>query len=82
MDYKKMYEELQQEFEQYKKESIKWSVEDFLDYNHPTHTVTREQAQEALECMIRKSDYELGTTWYDVEYFIERFGHIKKEKAL
>jgi hypothetical protein len=78
-NYKKMYEELFQAFEQYKKESIKWSVEDFTDYDHPTHTICRLQAQDALRHMIRKHDAEHGITWADISYHIELFG---KEKSI
>lgn len=73
-DYKKMYEELKQEFNQYKKESIKWSVEDFTEYNHEEYTITEEQAQKALECMIRHCDSQFGLSWHDVSYWIEEFG--------
>jgi hypothetical protein len=78
-NYKKMYEDLFQAFEQYKKESIKWSVEDFTDYDHPTHTISRLQAQDALRHMIRKHDAEHGITWADISYHIELFG---KEKSI
>lgn len=73
-DYKKMYEDLLAEFEQYKKESIKWSVEDFVFYNHPTHTINNSQAQEALEYMIKHHDADLGISWYNVSYCLEEFG--------
>ena len=74
MSYKKMYEQLLAEFEQYKKESIKWSVEDFTEYDHPTHTIDRETAQYVLENMIRVHDAEFGITWQKVEYYIEEYG--------
>jgi hypothetical protein len=73
-NYKKMYEQLLMEFEQYKKESIKWSVEDFIDYDHPTHTITVEDAQMALEQMIRSHDANLGISWAEVEYYLEDYG--------
>jgi hypothetical protein len=73
-NYKKMYEELFQVFEQYKKESIKWSVEDFMLYDHPTHTICRRQAQDALEEMISEHDASVGISWYHVEYYIEEYG--------
>jgi len=78
-NYKKMYEELLQSFEQYRKESIKWSVEDFTNYDHPTHTISRLQVQDALNHMIRNHDAEHGITWADVSYHIELFG---KEKSI
>jgi hypothetical protein len=73
-NYKKMYEDLFQAFEQYKKESIKWSVEDIINYPHFTHTITKEQAQYALIHMIYNHDAEYGITWSDVSYNIELFG--------
>jgi hypothetical protein len=68
------YEQLLAEFEQYKKESIKWSIEDFTQFKHPTHTIDRETAQYVLENMIRVHDAEFGITWIDVEYLIEQHG--------
>jgi len=76
MNYQEKYEQLLAEFEQYKRESIKWSVDDFLDYEDD-YNITEEQAQEALEVMIRKHDCNHGITWYDVAYFKQRFGTLK-----
>jgi hydroxypyruvate isomerase len=73
-NYKKMYDDLLAEFEQYKRESIKWSVEDFTNYDHPTHTITEEDAQHALETMISEHDASVGISWYHVEYYIEDYG--------
>jgi hypothetical protein len=74
MDYKKMYEELFTEFNQYKKESIKWSVEDFLDFESETHTITPEQAQKTLELMISNHDSQYGVNWWTVEWYIQIYG--------
>lgn len=52
INFEEKYNALLTEFEQYKKESIKWSVEDFTDYDCERYTITKEQAQEALEDMI------------------------------
>jgi hypothetical protein len=71
------YEQLLDEFKQYKKESIKWSVEDFIEYDHPTHKIDRETAQTALEDMISHHDASYGISWASVEYGIELYG-IKK----
>lgn len=79
MSYKEQYENLVNEFEQYKKESIKWSVEDFLWYDHDNYTITESQAQEALEDMIKHHDAELGISWVTIETYIEKYG-TKKEK--
>lgn len=73
----KLYRELWDEFEQYKLESIKWSINDFLCYEHPTHTITSEQAQDALEAMIRRHDATIGITWETIEYYIEVYGTLR-----
>ena len=77
-NYKEMYEQLLAEFQQYKKESIKWSVQDFTLYDHPTHFVTEEQAQKILEIMISHHDSEYGISWRDVAYYIEEYGTEKE----
>lgn len=63
------------EFEQYKRESVKWSVEDFLgraeDLNYE---LTDEQAQDALEDMIRKHDCTIGITWDTVDFWVDYYG--------
>jgi hypothetical protein len=64
------------EFEQYKRESIKWSVEDFMEMEDE-YDITREQAQQALEAMISKHDCNHGITWDDVAYFKSRYGTLK-----
>jgi len=63
---------LQEEFEQYKRESIKWSVEDFLGDDN--YFITPEKAQEALEQMIRKHDASWGITWETVKVYLEEYG--------
>lgn len=69
------YEDLLQEFEQYKKESIKWSVEDF---NHEClsdeYSLTEEQAQKALEDMIDSHDCNNGISWNTLECYKEMYG--------
>lgn len=73
-DYKSKYEALLEELKQYKNESVKWSVDDFMFYEHQDYTITMEQAQKALEDMIRKHDPEYGITWLTIEAYIEDFG--------
>jgi len=73
------YEALLKEFEQYKKESIKWSVEDFTWYEHDKYTINEEQAQEALERMIQKHDAEYGISWQTVDYYIGEYGTLKED---
>lgn len=74
-DYKKMYDELKQEFEQYKKESIKWSVEDFTTLNaeYDDLFITDENAQKALEMVIRTHDCDLGVNWETIRYVFEEY---------
>lgn len=74
MNYQQKYEQLLAEFEQYKKESVKWSVEDFLDHEQDEYVISKEQAQEALEKMIHDHDCGYGITWDTVEYYISEFG--------
>jgi Cys-tRNA synthase (O-phospho-L-seryl-tRNA:Cys-tRNA synthase) len=73
------YNKLLEEFEQYKKESVKWSIEDFTEYDYPTYTINKEQAQEALERMIHKHDASLGINWDTIEYYITEYGTLKSE---
>jgi hypothetical protein len=74
MNYQEMYEELLSKFEQliakfeqYKLESVKWSMQDFFELNKIYADkgvyITTEQAQKALECMIKRHDAEYGITW-------------------
>jgi hypothetical protein len=73
----KQYVELSSEFAQYRNECVKWSVEDFLYYEHPTHTITPDRAQIALEYMIGAHDPDKGITWNDVAFCIEMFGTLR-----
>lgn len=75
MSYKEKYEKLLKEFEQYKKESIKWSIDDFLEYEMDDGwSITEEQAQKALEHMIKHHDASEGISWNDVEYYYKKYG--------
>ena len=62
------------EFEQYKKESIKWGINDFLGLEVEGYTINEEQAQKALEKMISLHDAENGINWQSVEYYYKEFG--------
>ena len=73
-DYRQKYEDLLAEFEQYKRESIKWSVEDFTLYEHDKYTINEEQAQEALERMIARHDATMGISWDTIAYYITEYG--------
>ena len=82
-DLLKKHKELQKEFEQYKKEAIKWSIEDFIEYeiddDEGTWTITEEQAQKALEEMIRECDSSIGINWDVVrEYYMHYAKFTKK----
>ncbi len=70
----RQYLALTEEFAQYRREAIWWMVEDFLEYRHPTHTITLEEAQVALEDMIHNHDPEVGITWKTVAKYIEEYG--------
>lgn len=70
--WKKEYDALKAEFEQYKKESIKWSVEDFTEYDG--YKISRNKAQEALEDMISNHDASIGINWYTIEYYLDKYG--------
>jgi len=74
---------LKEEFEQYKKESIKWSVEDFTWLEKEGWEITEEQAGIALEDMIHHHDCCYGITWDSLDYWYELNGtqvEIGKEK--
>jgi hypothetical protein len=83
MNYQQKYEQLLAEFEQYKNESVKWSVDDFLCYNDDYADdgiyITRERAQEALERMIRKHDAEYGISWQVVEFYFKEYAEYKSK---
>lgn len=83
MNYQQKYEQLLAEFDQYKKESVKWSVEDFLCYNYDYADdgiyITTERAQEALEQMIRKHDAQYGISWEVVEYYFKEYAEYKSK---
>jgi len=79
-NYQEKYEALLKEFEQYKTESVKWSVEDFTEYEHDKYTITKEQAQEALERMIQKHDASIGINWDVVEYYLTEYGTLKEDE--
>lgn len=73
-DWKQEYENLQKKFEQYKIESIKWSVDDFMYYDLEGYTISLERSQEALEDMIRHHDAENGITWNTIEQYLMLYG--------
>ena len=72
-DAAKQLAELKEEFEQYKKESVKWGVDDFLHYEKEGYSITPEDAQKALEEMIAAHDAELGINWEVVNYWYEKY---------
>lgn len=79
MNYQEKYEQLLAEFKQYQAESIKWTAEDFIHFEDD-YDITWEQAQDALEEMIRKHDAEYGITWHTVEYYKQLYGTPKNNK--
>ena len=70
----KQYIAMVDEFAQYRRESIKWSAEDLVDYPHPTHTISMEQAQVALINMVSHHDPEIGITWQTIAEYVEKYG--------
>lgn len=70
----KQYIAMVDEFAQYRRESIKWSAEDLVDYPHPTHTISMEQAQTALINMVHNHDPEIGITWLTIAEYVEKYG--------
>ena len=71
---------LKAEFEQYKLESIKWSVEDFTAQDR--YDITEEQAQIALEEMIQNHSCNYGITWETLEYYTHKYGtKINKDES-
>jgi hypothetical protein len=75
INYQEKYEALLKEFEQYKKESIKWSAEDFYYLAEEMgYQITWEQSQEALEDMIKHHDAGYGISWDSVAYGVEKYG--------
>jgi hypothetical protein len=70
------WEKLKEEFEQYKKESIKWGIEDFIDYEG--WSISEEAAQIALEEMINSHDCNEGITWGTIEYYLDKYGKINE----
>lgn len=70
----KKFEKLQKEFEQYKKESVKWSYRDFTLLKKKGWKISKAQAQLALEKMIAQHDCTIGITWDTVDFYYEEFG--------
>ena len=68
------YEDLKREFEQYKLESIKWSVEDFTSLEVDGWEISEDQAQDALEDMIRHHDCNNGITWITIDHYLRMYG--------
>ncbi len=74
-NYKEKYEALLAQFEQYKRESIKWSVEDVMWYadDQGVKPVSEQDAQIILEEMIRRHDATIGITWDVISYYIQEY---------
>ena len=67
-----------EDFEQYKRESIKWSIEDFeaqaknhCDDEKWELIYDRNKFQDALERMINKHDAEWGVNWTSIDCYLE-----------
>jgi hypothetical protein len=70
------FDSIEDEFAQYKRESIKWSVEDFIETTKQGgyYEISKEKAQEALEDMIHHHDASYGISWNTLEFYIEKYG--------
>ena len=70
---------LKNEFEQYKRESVKWSWEDFYEEAKAIgYKCSKKKAQELLEEMISNHDAELGINWNVIYCYIQ--DNCKKKK--
>lgn len=78
-DYKKLYENLLKEFQQYKDQSIKWSIEDFTNLEIEGWQINDEQAEDALIDLIHHHDANYGICWIDVEEFLKQHGEEVEE---
>jgi hypothetical protein len=74
MNYKKAYEDLVEEFGDYKLHSICWGSNDFTSLEKDGWQITKEQAEEACLDMIHNHDCEHGITWDSVDYYYEQYG--------
>lgn len=72
---------LERKHEQYKRESIKWGVGDFMGRAKDTgYTISRAKAQDSLEEMIRRHDCNFGITWDTLDFYIQQNGKKIKGK--
>ena len=82
-NWEKMFVKLKAEFDQYKKESVKWSAIDFIERGKEIgYLISTEKAQEALENMIRKHDATLGISWTTIDVWLEKYGTPIKKKII
>ena len=77
----KSISDLADEIRQYKKESVKWSIEDFQKeasyFNKDQETYDPTKFQKALELMISNHDAETGITWEILQFYLDE--HCLKE---
>jgi hypothetical protein len=70
---------LEEEFEQYKKHSISWSIEDFETQaanrcdGEWKNVYDETKFEETLENMIRHHDAIIGITWDTIDYYLEEY---------
>ncbi len=78
---KSKFKLLKEEFEQYKLESIKWGIEDFINTaSHIDYKISKEEVQSALEKMIYDHDSNNGINWNTIDYYVRKFGTPKKNR--
>lgn len=66
---------------------IWWSFDDFemqaqeLEENFPEKKYDRSLFLDTLELMLRRHDPNFGTTWQDVQYFLDEYCLIRNDEA-
>lgn len=73
INYKEKYESLLKEFEQYKKESIHYTIEDIIE-SSSLYEITNQEAQRALEDMVADVDKNEGIDSTTFENYLEAYG--------
>ena len=77
-NYKELYESLQKEFEQYKKESIHYTIDDIID-SSDGYEISSRIAQMALEDMIANVDKNQGIDHMTFQAYLESYGDYIEE---
>lgn len=87
-EYDQLMDETQEEFEQYKRESIRWTVEDFEMQARDRaddeweDVYDRAEFEGALKIMIREHSADLGITWETVNTYLDEYCRKDKDDNL